>query len=78
MDQVFLCTYLVLKLFLLIVLIEKAFWGFLVFSLFSKVPFGKVVRCPICTIAVGVAQPQLGIQVNILKFLVLVCCLFCI
>ncbi|XP_022736350.1 uncharacterized protein LOC111289507 isoform X2 [Durio zibethinus] len=30
----------------------------------EEVPFGKVVRCPICTIAVGVAQPQLGIQVQ--------------
>ncbi|KAE8712972.1 UDP-D-glucose/UDP-D-galactose 4-epimerase 5 isoform 1 [Hibiscus syriacus] len=28
----------------------------------EEVPFGKVVRCPICSIAVGVAQPQLGIQ----------------
>lgn len=35
----------------------------------EEVPFGKVVRCPICTIAVGVAQPQLGIQ--------MVCCAKC-
>lgn len=28
-----------------------------------QVPFGKVVRCPSCAIAVGVAQPQQGIQV---------------
>lgn len=28
-----------------------------------QVPFGKVVRCPSCTIAVAVAQPQHGIQV---------------
>ncbi|XP_007040542.2 PREDICTED: uncharacterized protein LOC18606713 [Theobroma cacao] len=35
----------------------------------EEVPFGKVVRCPICTIAVGVAQPQLGIQI--------VCCAKC-
>ncbi|XP_052481522.1 uncharacterized protein LOC105765310 isoform X2 [Gossypium raimondii] len=36
---------------------------------FLLVPFGKVVRCPICSIAVGVAQPQLGIQI--------VCCAKC-
>ncbi|OMP02932.1 hypothetical protein COLO4_10711, partial [Corchorus olitorius] len=35
----------------------------------EEVPFGKVVRCPVCTIAVGVAQPQLGIQI--------VCCAKC-
>ncbi|KAK8520924.1 hypothetical protein V6N13_077057 [Hibiscus sabdariffa] len=35
----------------------------------EEVPFGNVVRCPICSIAVGVAQPQLGIQV--------VCCAKC-
>ncbi|XP_038991195.1 uncharacterized protein LOC120114306 [Hibiscus syriacus] len=35
----------------------------------EEVPFGKVVRCPICSIAVGVAQPQLGIQI--------VCCAKC-
>ncbi|KAE8708534.1 Detected protein of confused Function [Hibiscus syriacus] len=28
----------------------------------EEVPFGKVVKCPICSIAVGVAQPQHGIQ----------------
>ncbi|KAK9145488.1 hypothetical protein Sjap_005391 [Stephania japonica] len=28
-----------------------------------EVPFGKVVRCPTCTIAIAVAQPQHGIQV---------------
>lgn len=28
-----------------------------------QVPFGKVVRCPSCMIAVAVAQPQHGIQV---------------
>lgn len=30
-----------------------------------QVPFGKVVRCPSCMIAVAVAQPQHGIQVLI-------------
>ncbi|XP_040986527.1 uncharacterized protein LOC121234595 isoform X2 [Juglans microcarpa x Juglans regia] len=30
----------------------------------EEVPFGKVVRCPSCTIAVAVAQPQHGIQVE--------------
>ncbi|KAK8538202.1 hypothetical protein V6N12_044338 [Hibiscus sabdariffa] len=35
----------------------------------EEVPFGKVVRCPICSIAAGVAQPQLGIQI--------VCCSKC-
>ncbi|XVF12958.1 hypothetical protein REPUB_Repub08aG0165200 [Reevesia pubescens] len=35
----------------------------------DEVPFGKVVRCPICTIAVVIAQPQLGIQI--------VCCAKC-
>ncbi|XP_050268991.1 uncharacterized protein LOC126713308 [Quercus robur] len=29
----------------------------------EEVPFGKVVRCPSCMIAVAVAQPQHGIQV---------------
>ncbi|XP_047973107.1 uncharacterized protein LOC125215663 isoform X2 [Salvia hispanica] len=29
----------------------------------EEVPFGKVVRCPSCMIAVSVAQPQQGIQV---------------
>ncbi|XP_057802503.1 uncharacterized protein LOC131017793 isoform X2 [Salvia miltiorrhiza] len=29
----------------------------------EEVPFGKVVRCPTCMIAVAVAQPQQGIQV---------------
>ncbi|XP_027082690.1 uncharacterized protein LOC113779655 [Coffea eugenioides] len=29
----------------------------------EEVPFGKVVRCPICTVAVAVAQPQHGIQI---------------
>ncbi|GKV40026.1 hypothetical protein SLEP1_g47708 [Rubroshorea leprosula] len=29
----------------------------------EEVPFGKVVRCPTCRIAVGVAQPQHGIQI---------------
>ncbi|GAB4834568.1 hypothetical protein Ancab_032827 [Ancistrocladus abbreviatus] len=29
----------------------------------EEVPFGKIVRCPACTIAVGVAQPQHGIQI---------------
>lgn len=29
----------------------------------EEVPFGKVVRCPTCLIAVAVAQPQQGIQV---------------
>ncbi|XP_040986529.1 uncharacterized protein LOC121234595 isoform X3 [Juglans microcarpa x Juglans regia] len=29
----------------------------------EEVPFGKVVRCPSCTIAVAVAQPQHGIQI---------------
>lgn len=29
-----------------------------------QVPFGKVVRCPSCKIAVAVAQPQHGIQVS--------------
>ncbi|KAK4262900.1 hypothetical protein QN277_028394 [Acacia crassicarpa] len=28
----------------------------------EEVPFGKIVRCPSCRIAVAVAQPQLGIQ----------------
>lgn len=27
-----------------------------------QVPFGKVVRCPSCMIAVAVAQPQQGVQ----------------
>jgi hypothetical protein len=30
-----------------------------------QVPFGKIVRCPSCQIAVAVAQPQQGIQVFI-------------
>ncbi|XP_040367995.1 uncharacterized protein LOC112180796 isoform X2 [Rosa chinensis] len=30
----------------------------------EEVPFGKVVRCPSCMIAVAVAQPQHGIQVQ--------------
>lgn len=30
---------------------------------FLQVPFGKVVRCPSCSVAVGVAQPQQGIQI---------------
>ncbi|KAI3951024.1 hypothetical protein MKW92_045562, partial [Papaver armeniacum] len=30
----------------------------------EEVPFGKVVRCPSCTIAVAVAQPQHGSQVQ--------------
>ncbi|KAG6391451.1 hypothetical protein SASPL_149205 [Salvia splendens] len=29
----------------------------------EEVPFGKVVRCPSCMIAISVAQPQQGIQV---------------
>lgn len=29
----------------------------------EEVPFGKVVRCPSCMIAVAVAQPQHGIQI---------------
>lgn len=29
----------------------------------EEVPFGKVVRCPICMLAVAVAQPQHGIQI---------------
>ncbi|XP_020539565.1 uncharacterized protein LOC105645663 isoform X2 [Jatropha curcas] len=29
----------------------------------EEVPFGKVVRCPTCMIAVAVAQPQHGIQI---------------
>uniref|UniRef100_A0A6M2F5X0 Pentatricopeptide repeat-containing protein n=1 Tax=Populus davidiana TaxID=266767 RepID=A0A6M2F5X0_9ROSI len=29
----------------------------------EEVPFGKVVRCPTCMIAVAVAQPQYGIQI---------------
>ncbi|XP_062074575.1 uncharacterized protein LOC133778610 [Humulus lupulus] len=29
----------------------------------EEVPFGKVVRCPSCMIAVAVAQPQQGIQI---------------
>ncbi|XP_052625128.1 uncharacterized protein LOC111894309 isoform X2 [Lactuca sativa] len=29
----------------------------------EEVPFGKIVRCPTCTIAVAVAQPQNGIQI---------------
>ncbi|XP_020257977.1 uncharacterized protein LOC109834380 isoform X2 [Asparagus officinalis] len=32
-------------------------------SLGAEVPFGMIVRCPICSIAVAVAQPQQGIQV---------------
>ncbi|GKC79744.1 pentatricopeptide repeat superfamily protein, partial [Tanacetum coccineum] len=28
----------------------------------EEVPFGKIVRCPSCMIAVAVAQPQNGIQ----------------
>ncbi|KAK3228071.1 hypothetical protein Dsin_007933 [Dipteronia sinensis] len=28
----------------------------------EEVPFGKVVKCPTCSIAVAVAQPQHGIQ----------------
>ncbi|KAJ0049535.1 hypothetical protein Pint_14921 [Pistacia integerrima] len=30
----------------------------------EEVPFGKVVRCPTCFIAVAVAQPQNGIQIT--------------
>ncbi|KAH7840346.1 hypothetical protein Vadar_015774 [Vaccinium darrowii] len=29
----------------------------------EEVPFGKIVRCPVCRIAVSVAQPQHGIQI---------------
>ncbi|KNA20195.1 hypothetical protein SOVF_054710 [Spinacia oleracea] len=29
----------------------------------EEVPFGKIIRCPTCTVAVAVAQPQQGIQV---------------
>lgn len=29
----------------------------------DEVPFGKIVRCPTCLIAVAVAQPQQGIQI---------------
>lgn len=29
----------------------------------EEVPFGKIVRCPTCMIAVAVAQPQQGIQI---------------
>ncbi|KAL2342672.1 hypothetical protein Fmac_003957 [Flemingia macrophylla] len=29
----------------------------------EEVPFGKIVKCPTCRIAVGVAQPQQGIQI---------------
>lgn len=29
----------------------------------EEVPFGKIVRCPTCRIAVAVAQPQQGIQI---------------
>lgn len=29
----------------------------------EEVPFGKIVKCPSCRIAVGVAQPQQGIQI---------------
>ncbi|CAO2837744.1 unnamed protein product [Amaranthus hypochondriacus] len=29
----------------------------------EEVPFGKIIRCPTCMIAVAVAQPQQGIQV---------------
>ncbi|XP_021642681.2 uncharacterized protein LOC110637058 isoform X4 [Hevea brasiliensis] len=29
----------------------------------EEVPFGKVVRCPTCMVAVAVAQPQQGIQI---------------
>ncbi|KAK9121952.1 hypothetical protein Syun_019569 [Stephania yunnanensis] len=32
-------------------------------SSIDEVPFGKVVRCPSCTMAIAVAQPQHGIQV---------------
>lgn len=32
-----------------------------------KVPFGKVVRCPGCMIAVAVAQPQQGVQARAYK-----------
>ncbi|XP_028084490.1 uncharacterized protein LOC114285622 isoform X2 [Camellia sinensis] len=31
--------------------------------IFLQVPFGKIVRCPTCMIAVTVAQPQHGIQI---------------
>ncbi|XP_058100429.1 uncharacterized protein LOC131245173 isoform X2 [Magnolia sinica] len=30
----------------------------------EEVPFGKIVRCPSCMIAIAVAQPQHGIQVS--------------
>lgn len=33
-------------------------------SLGEEVPFGKIIRCPTCMIAVAVAQPQQGIQVR--------------
>ncbi|KAK7318103.1 hypothetical protein RJT34_02801 [Clitoria ternatea] len=29
----------------------------------EEVPFGKIVKCPSCRIAIAVAQPQLGIQI---------------
>ncbi|XAR70168.1 hypothetical protein NMG60_11026942 [Bertholletia excelsa] len=29
----------------------------------EEVPFGKIIRCPTCTVAVAVAQPQHGIQI---------------
>ncbi|KAL9230948.1 hypothetical protein vseg_006231 [Gypsophila vaccaria] len=32
-------------------------------SSLEQVPFGKIVRCPSCRIAVAVAQPQQGIQI---------------
>lgn len=31
-------------------------------TIFLQVPFGKVVKCPSCMIAVAVAQPQQGVQ----------------
>lgn len=34
--------------------------------MFLQVPFGKVIRCPSCMIAVTVAQPQHGIQASFL------------
>lgn len=46
---------------------------------YEQVPFGKVVRCPTCLIAVAVAQPQHGIQVYMLPttFFMIIWHLFC-
>lgn len=35
-----------------------------------QVPFGKIIKCPTCMVAVAVAQPQQGIQVRTSRSLV--------